>query len=70
MKGLAGMILGSKPEDDRDLSKSEEDNDKTLNYAHSEAIQKQKDIPQKKSLFFIFFLIKLHKFSLLRELYI
>ena len=28
------------------------------------------NLPQKKSLFFIFFLIKLHKFSLLRELYI
>ena len=70
MKGLSGMILGSKPEDDRDLSKSEEDNDKSLNYEHSEAIQEQKDIPQKKSLFIIFFLIKLHKFSLLRELYI
>ena len=49
------MILESKPEDDRDLQKSEEDNDKTLNYEHSEAIQEQKDIPQKKSLFFIFF---------------
>ena len=70
MKGLASMLLGSKPEDDRDLSKSEDDNDKTLNYEHSEAIQEQKDIPQKKSLSIIFFLIKLHKFSLLRELYI
>ena len=38
MKGLSGMILGSNPEDDRDLSKSEDDNDKTLNYEHSEAI--------------------------------
>ena len=64
------MILGSKPEDDRDLSKFEDDNDKTLNYEHSEAIQEQKDIPQKKSLFSNFFLIKLHKFSPLRELYI
>ena len=56
MKGLAGMILGSPPpEDDRDLSKSEVDNDKTLNYEQSEAIQEQKDIPQKKITFFHFF---------------
>ena len=46
MKGLSGLILGSKPEDHRDLSKSEEDNDKSLNYEHSEAIQEQKDIQQ------------------------
>ena len=70
MKGLSGMILGSTPEDDRDLSKSEEGNDKSLNYEHSEAIQEQKDIPQKKIKIFHFFLIKLHKFSFLRELYI
>ena len=70
MKGLAGMILESKPEDDRDLQKSEEDNDKSLNYEHSEAIQEQKDIPQKKITFYYFFSLKLHKFSLLRELYI
>ena len=55
------MILGSKPEDDRKFM-PEDDNDKTLNYEHSEAIQEQKDIPQKKSLFSIFFLIKLHIF--------
>ena len=48
------MILGAKPEDHRDLSKSEEDNDKSFNYEHSEAIQEQKDIPQKNH-FFSFF---------------
>ena len=32
------MILGSKPEDDRKFM-PEDDNDKTLNYEHSEAIQ-------------------------------
>ena len=49
------MILGAKPEDDRDLQKSEEDNDKSFNYEHSEAIQEQKDIPQKKNHFLLFF---------------